>query len=497
MALKKMKESTSSIGDIQRLDLDSSGCCNFPCNTNTTVSPEQLPLCSTALKIAMLPDIVLGKIISFLHWKEREWFTAAIPRVQHIMNSPLAWERFENDRCYAVEKLHIYFPVLVEQELNIIRKYGKYFQSCTIWIHKIFETGDETDRDCHLLEAVSQNCHNLKALCLMHPPDISVSKLKSSLKNYLQPLQCLTTTCGCNLKLSLNRMFYSSIDTLRSGILSFLIYLCENKLLEHIVCLDFSHGLVLDCSSNQSVDELLQCVNLQTLKCPIQSLNTAILINLTKKKLINLYLVNDDHTQESGFMEKHSLDWKAVQKALPEIKLAIFKVHYIFKNRAMCHEDMNPNPFLQSLIFDNLSSSISAKLLNCIADFYGATLQNLAFCSNYWEFLMHFTDLGKINESFRYLGCNCIQLESFLSCLSLPSSALVHLVKNSRKLTTVRVYKENIRLSTADMPEWLFIFKMGAELNNQNWDMIKKGENIFKIPNVDCRLLFANCFNEF
>ncbi|CAL1536607.1 unnamed protein product [Lymnaea stagnalis] len=276
-----------------------------------------------------------------------------------------------------------------------------------------------------------------------------------------------------------------------------MLYLHENELSKFLVCLDFSHGLVLDCSSHQSVMDLLKCTNLHTLKCPIQSVDTSIILSLSKKKLMNLYLVNDDYTQNSGFYEKLFLDWQKIRKDLPESKKEIFNVHYIFKNRAMCHEDLHPNPFLKSLIFDNLSSNISAKLLHNIADLYGATLQNLAFCSHYWEFLMHFSDLGKINESFKYLGKNCVQLKSFLSCLSLPSSALVTLVKTSRKMSTVQVFKENISLAPSDKPEGVFKHKMAQELGIPHWDMIKKGANIFKIPNADCRLLFANCFNEF
>ncbi|XP_013075048.2 uncharacterized protein LOC106061445 [Biomphalaria glabrata] len=446
-----------------------------------------------------MPDVVIGKIMSYLHWLEREWLVLAIPSMARIINSPLAWENFENDRTYPIDVLHMYYSVIVTRELIVIQRYGRYFQSCSIWLHSLVGAEECGDSDCLLLKAITENCTNLKLLSIMHPPDVTLTDFKSISSYYMKHIKSLAAKRGESFRLCLSRLFYSSVNTIATGIVSYLLYLQENDLLRHISCLDFSHGLVFDAQCASYMFGLVNCENISILKCPIHSVNTTIVLSMAKKKLKQLYLVNDDHTQEAGFLEKMYLDWEKISKELArkKKKKRFLMVHYIFRNRAMSHEDLHPNPLLHSLIFDNLSSNISAKLLRRIADQYGSTLRILAFCSNYWEFLMHFADLGEINESFKYLGRNCVQLTAFLSCLSLPSSALVCLVMSSRSVSTVRVFKENVRLATADKPEGVFLLKMARALGLRKWDMVKKGANIFKIPNVDCRLLFATCFNEF
>ncbi|CAG5128490.1 unnamed protein product [Candidula unifasciata] len=449
--------------------------------------------------IENLPDVVLGKIISYLHWKEKEWLLLAIPSLERLMNSPLAWENFENDRSYATEKLYMYicFPFLMEHELSVIKKYGRFFQTCTLWIHKVTTFDKERGNDFRLLGAVSKHCHGLKALSIMHTSDISVPMLKTCAQSYIWSLQELVLKRGSGFRLSLKSLFYASIESVETGIFSYLTYIQEKGLLCHLSCLDFSHGLIIDFGSNKIAPFLVQCVNLRILKCPIQTVNSNLIICLVKKNLSELYVVNDDHTQQTCFSEKIMMDWNKVNCELSMVMKYKFNVHYIFKNRTVCNEDMIPNPFLKSLIFDNLSSNISASLLHHIANLYGQTILNLAFCSNYWEFLMHFADLGRINESFKYLGRKCLYLKSFLSCLSLPSSALFCLVVHSRHLSTVRVYKENVRLSVSDKPEGFFLQKMAEALGTPSWDMVKKGDNIFIVPSVNCKLLFASCFSEF
>lgn len=457
------------------------------------------PDTSASLCIELLPVVVLGKIISYLHWKEKEWLLMAVPSMERVINSPLAWESFENDRSYAVEKLYMYicFPVLMEHELNVIKKYGRFFQSCTIWIHKVTTLDKGNGNDFRLIKAVSQHCQHLKTLRIMHTSDISVSLLKTCAHTYIMPLQKLSLNRGTGFRISLNRLFYSSVESFQSGIASYLTYLNEKRLLIGLSCLDFSHGLILDLGSNQKISLLHECVNLHTLKCPVQSLTSTVVMHLVNRKLKDLYVVNDDHTQQTAFFEKLFIDWNKMYSDLPHGRKQRFNVHYIFKNRTVSNDDIIPNPFLRSLVFDNLSSNISSSLLLHIANVYGETMLNLAFCSNYWEFLMHFADLGKINDSFRYLAYKCVQLRSFLSCLSLPSSALVSLAKHSRSVSTIRVYKENVRLASTDKPEGIFLNKMSEALGSPNWDMIKKGNNIFIIPSVDCKMLFASCFSEF
>ncbi|KAH9508249.1 hypothetical protein Btru_050601 [Bulinus truncatus] len=422
------------------------------------------------IRFEQMPDVVIGKIMSYLHWLEREWLLLAAPSTERIMNSPLAWETFENDRNYPIEILHVYNAAIATRELTVVERYGRYFQTCSLRIHKMSRDEENGDSDCQLLKAVTDNCPNLKLLCLIHPPDVTISELKSFPDKYIRQVKSLAHRGGENFRLCLSRLFYSSVSTVSTGISRYLHYLQDNELLGHISCLDFSHGLVFDCRCETCLPDLVKCVNIRTLKCPVHSVNTLIILSLANKKLKILYLVNDDHTQEAGFFEKMYLDWGRINRELARGERGLM-VHYIFRNRAMCDEDLFPNPLLRSLVFDNLSSNISAKMLRRIADQYGATLQVLAFCSNYWEFLMHFADLGQINESFKYLGRNCVNLTSFLSCLSLPSSALVCMVQNSGRLTTVRVFKENIRLATSDKPEGVFLLRMAKALGLPRWDM--------------------------
>lgn len=454
---------------------------------------------SSRFIIEDLPDVVLSQIISYLHWKEKEWLLQAIPGLEWVMNSPLAWKNFENDRSYAVDKLYMYicFPALMEHELDVIRKYGRFFQTCTLWIHKVSTFDKERGNDFRLLESVSKHCDHLKALSIMHTSDISVPMLRTCAQSYMWSLQELVIKRGPGFRLSLKSLFYASIESVQSGIVSYLTYIQEKGLLCHLSCLDFSHGSITDFSSSQITSHLMQCLNLTILKCPVQALSSTLLIYLVSKNLSEVYVVNDDHTQETYFSERIMIDWNKINRELSMVKKRTFNVHYIFKNRTVSMEDIIPNPFLKSLIFDNLSSNISASLLHHIANLYGQTMLNLAFCSNYWEFLMHFADLGRIDESFKYLARKCVQLKSFLSCLSLPSSALVCLVTHSMHVSTVRVYKENIRLSVSDKPEGFFLQKMAEGLGAPSWDMVKKGDNIFVIPHVNCRLLFASCFSEF
>ncbi|XP_012938910.1 uncharacterized protein LOC106011988 [Aplysia californica] len=452
---------------------------------------------TTRMSLEHLPDVVLGQILSYLHWKEKEWLLDVFPDVERVMRSPLAWPHFENDRAYAVEKLcmYIYFPMMVASELQVIRTYGRYFRSCTIWLHKLSSSDDKKEDDFSLLTAVGQHCTQLRAIHVIHPSDVSVSQLCDANDRYLRQIKTAALRKHGSFTLSLSRLFYTSIDTVESGILNYMSYLGEHCLVHTLVSLDFSHGLVFE-GKVKVVHELRQCTNLCVLKCPIQCVNTSVVKSLSGGKLQALYLVSDDHTSHTDYREKLSLDWESICRGLSVSQRASLEVHYIFRNRTLSHEDMAHNPFVQSLVFDNLSSSISAVFLKKIADLYGHTLQTLAFCSHYWEFLMHFTDLEQIDNSFKYMATKCLRLTAFLSCLCLPSSALVNLAENSPALSTLRVFQENVRLATSDKPDRKFRHRMGRALGLSSWSMLRKGDNIYRVPRVDCRLLFANCFNE-
>lgn len=449
-----------------------------------------------------LPDVVLGKIMSFLHWKEKQLLAIAFDRIGALIESPTAWEYFENNRNYAFHHLFKFmqFSHLLEQEIEVICLYGKYFQRCKLWLYSMdlpqLDSTALCDMGLAILNAVSVHCKHLKWLCIVHPADMTFDHLHNC-NDYIKSLENIVFGSKRKCSLSLRNLFYSSMDLSMSVIDSYLYFLGGVRLLQNITCLDISHGLISNGTCKPK-PIFKQCPNVSLLKCPLHSVNTNIVLDLCKQKLLRLYLVSDEHTKDQGFSEDSLLDWAKINTEMDLNRRNRFEVHYIFENRILESIDFVPNPFTKSLVLNNLTCSISACMLHFMADTYGSTIENLAFCSNYWEFLMYFTDLHDIGDSFAYVGRKCRVLRSFISCLKLPSSAILNLVRSSRTLMHVRVYKEKVNLSTEDKPVEKFQEKISHNLSEKTsiWRMVNQGENIFDIPTTNA-ILFDTCFREF
>jgi len=451
--------------------------------------------------IEYLPDIVLGEIMSYLHWKEKEWLLAAFPSIKHKVDNSLAWTHFDNDRLYAVNKLmmFIYLSNMVEHEIDVIETYGRWFKSCTIYLSNIARsTYDEMGRnDIKLLSAISKHCKNLRSLHIKHGYGIDSSHVNC--EDYLDPIQVILDRRQGDVSLYLSRLFYKSTETVESGIQAFLVSLQHRNMLTSIVSLDCSHGLLFNGDSHV-LGELTLCDKLKVLKCPLGCLDTNVVKTLYLNRLESMYLVNDEHTYEMEIYENQSIDWNSIYTSVTAkgLKPYSLKVHYIFRNRVVDIESnhLAPNPFVASLVFDNLTTSISSSFLRSISDLYGNTVENIALCSNFWEFLMQLSDLHNIDETFTYLASKCIRLKSFLSCLHMPSSALQALAETSRTLKTLRVFKEKTQLSHKHISEATFMELISNAIGSPLWSMLSRGSHIFEIPEIDNNLLFGTCVNE-
>lgn len=453
--------------------------------------------------------------MSFLHWKEKRLLALAFERISSLLDTPIAWQHFENDRNYAFHNLYKVMDCssLLDQEMETISLYGKYFQWCKIRMYTIdFLPSELFGEDCpafvdklaskyhkagNILEAVRDHCRNLRKLTILHPPDVTFGHLQQC-KSYIESLQVIASGRNETCCLYLYNLFYSSMDLTNDIIHSYLIMLAKTNILKNIKTIDFSHGLVLDRSCGP-VPKLKLLSNVTTLKCPIHNLSTDVIMVLCSQKLQHLYLVNDAHTEDMSFSETSTIDWTEISKSINENKRNRFRVHYIYQDRSVVVRDLVPNIFTESVIFNNLTSGISKNILLSIADTYCRSITNLGFCSNYWEFLMHFTNLTDIDDNFAYIGRKCTFLKSFISCIMIPSSAILSLVMNSQSLKYLHFYKDNFKLCDSDKPLSKFQERL-TQLVGIGFKMSERGlstyNHIFDIPSSN-PLLYDTCNKEF
>ncbi|KAL8584513.1 hypothetical protein ACOMHN_016834 [Nucella lapillus] len=433
-----------------------------------------------------LPDLVICNIFRYLYWKEKIYAAEVFPHWERVLNSCLGWERFENDRGYAHGWDCLTSKHYVLEEVSCITQYGRYFSHCHVWIHNFLPMESPVDTDFSLLKYIELYCPRLKSLSIYHPPNLSSSALTLSYVQYVLPLQNIVTSEN-RVHLHLHRLLYTSVES-STGVVDLLHFYQTHNLLRKICSLDFSHGLIL-ASSVQPLNILMICSCLRFLKCPIQNLTTTIIQQLLNRNLEELYLVNDEHTLNLNFVEKSSIKWTLL-RLRSQCQL---KVHYIFKNRAVCPIHICPNPYAQSLVLDSLCSSVSRALLRSIADTYKQSLQCLAFILSVWEPLVPFSDLEDLASNFQYLAERLVKLHSIILNLIIPSDAVVAMALHSPSLTNFLIYEHKIffdgKVAMGDN-QMSDLKREVSQALGQPWAPVAAEDSIYRLACYKQNLLF-------
>ena len=392
----------------------------------------------TASLIEILPNIELGYIFDYLHWRDKLSLLKAVPSVFRVINSPLGWRLFQaGERRSAADQ---------QEELACVLEYGHFFQHCTLWLGRPCRNSWEctclfssTNLDCvfPVLSALVDNCAMLKSLRLYHPSHVTPNSIDTEIfKQYQNAIERLLVYAmhKNHFSLELCGLQYSH-DHIRPISLRFLDYHISNpQVMQLVRVLDITR--IKDSrlqSSTSSLTCLKSMVSLSTLKVPVQCITMATVQSLVQNQLVDLYLLNDDSTSDHEFVEKEHLHWERL--LLPAN--TSFSVHYIFKQRSFSPNDFAVNPYVKSVCLDSMCKPLTEDFLMAIADRYSFSLQLFGIMHSSWKPELRLSDLSQF-------AVKCGRLTHFLSTVSLPGSLLVSMAENAPRLKHVLVASKHI-----------------------------------------------------
>lgn len=394
---------------------------------NTTMDSYGKPM--KASPLIHLPSIAIGNILSLLSWREKLSAVAAIKEWRDELQSPQAWDCFENchDEVFLCVNSHMYS--VSKEEIECIKKYGKYFQNCKLNYFCIYKFDCSID----LLKTIAFNCPNLKSVTLEHPDGFRFSQLQD-LVSYTACLQLMCLNCVRSI-----RLFNLDYLPLNEGngveeIFSFLSFY-HDEVLEKIDMLEFSHTR----DFGRPLQSITSLCNLTHLKAPIQTLNTSMIKYLSKLNLKKLFLVSDGSTMNEGFQEQKEIVWDDIAKVNHHLI-----VHYIFQERTIYSKDLVPNPLVRCLVFDSLCNSLSRDVLQTISALYGNSLETFAHLATKWIHLLAYEDMESLPCDFYHFATQCIHLKTFAIKVAVPCEAVWCLAVQGRLLKKLFVSREQL-----------------------------------------------------
>lgn len=403
-------------------DLEGKDHCDWP-----TELPEGFRDNELVRSMADLPSVAVGKILSYLSWKDKLSAGAAISSWSDHLHSADAWLWFRMDDLCATTALPIeQINKIIEMTRWCIRHHGKFFQNCIIWLccRGLNETSFA------LVDDVGRHCVNIKTLRIYHTSHTQFNSQKE-LEKYIYCLNQVTTNC-----LSLRYFALCSLDYLPLNRVDGMMYFVQS-----LVCtftawaineLEFFHPQVPICP----VLQLASFINLRKLKCPIQTLNTEIILTLKNLRLLFLVVMlnSGEASLTRTYDEFHELRWTVIAAASPSLE-----VHYMFRTARLDKSLIVPNPLVHTLILgvecQNIADSVD--LIKTVTESYGRSLR----C-----FVQLCPCLGehrKLPTLYAMLVNGCPRLQTFLVSSTIPAAA-ISLVAANRKLCSLWIEERNI-----------------------------------------------------
>ena len=355
-----------------------------------------------------LPDVVVGYILSLLPWPDRLLVSKLILKWNVCLQSTGAWQFFTTNYEEAETRLRL--QELHQETVECVKKYGKYFQSCTIKFCHL----DFASMGLDLLNVVSQNCINIKWLRLYHPDGCFapgeyyvLHQYISLLRNYIDNSPTQKVMCLCSLD-------YVPVDK-QKGFEEILNTMVMQEVNTKVRELEFT------CLFSQPSFSLCNFMNLRRLKCPAQMLRTEIVITLARKNLRDLHIQSDGSTLDLDFREAEWLDWHQVASVASHLR-----VSYIFTETTVRETDLVPNPLVKTIVINSLCNSITYSFLKTIADLYGKTLQTFAHLALSWG-LSPFENNYSVSETLAEFVADCEKLEKFVCGVEVDGFAPVRI----------------------------------------------------------------------
>ncbi|XP_064636924.1 uncharacterized protein LOC135493489 [Lineus longissimus] len=413
-------------------------------------------LTEQSINLVNLPSVIITRILSFLPWKDKLEVVKYLPGWEDELTSPDAWSFFENTYTTIADRGQIF---LWHQELCLcIQTYGKYFQHCKI----VLNYYDLYDNGLHLLEAVSDQCCNLKTLALHHPICFGFN-LVEVLHQYVDILTKIVDQSRCLRSISLFGLDYLALDRF-VGMNELFVSLSKDQhcpVAQRVKVLEFSHAY----DFSEPIHTLTYFDNLHFLKTEMQSLNTGIIDKLCSKKLRNLYLVNNGATLNEEFHEHSSIHWEELASKYPGLN-----VHYIFQGRTLHSCDLVTNSLVKSVVLDSMCNRVTHDLFEAIARHYGTRLELFAHLATEWSFMPYDDNLDQ-SVTFMHLLSHCPLLVKFLSQVAVSSSALLEMAE-SKQLSEIAVVENELLfdIDYAEDPEMYFRIRMD-KLMGERWKL--------------------------
>ncbi|KAK7493146.1 hypothetical protein BaRGS_00015667 [Batillaria attramentaria] len=383
------------------------------------------------LTLWTLPEIELGCILDFLHWRDKISLQAACPEMSRVLMTPLGWRTFKAGEISSVQSQR--------DEVACVQKYGHLFQHCTLWLGRpcrntwectcVFDVN--AGSMFPVLSALVDKCKVLKSLRLYHPSHVTPESNDTDVfKQYQHAIEKLLLHALHRTRFSLELcgLQYSN-DHIRPISLRFFDYYVSNPQVSQLVTvLDVSRSADNRLHPPAPLNCLPAMTSLVTLKVPVHCVTMGILQSLVQNCLCDLYLLSDDSTVDLGYDEQQHLHWLTL--LVPRGRK--FHVHYIFKQRTLTPADLVPNPYVRSVCIDSPCRLLTEDLLVAIADRYGNSLQLLALSHSAWKPDIMLLDLSNF-------AAKCPRLTHFVSTLLHPTNMLVSLVENAPRLKDVLV----------------------------------------------------------
>lgn len=373
-----------------------------------------------ARQISVLPSVVVGKILSYLSWKDKLSTAAAIPLWNDHLRTPDAWLWFCMDDVYASSDHQIdQLSKVNEMTRWCIRHYGHFFQNCIVVLCCTDESAFQ------LLDDVKTYCKNIKTLRIYHATRTRFSN-QEQLDKYVSALKQVVTECRVLRYFTLCNLDYVPFNWLE-GLTELLRSLAVEPLVKAIKELELYHvnNTVLP------VVHLASFVNLRKLMCPIQVLNTEIVVGL--KNLRQLFLVNSSDASVNSLGEVHRLNWRVIETVHPTLE-----VHYLywtFLQKSL----IVPNPLARSVIIGERCEYPTCihEAIDAIVESYGKTLKCFIQQSTF------FISMNELPSLYATLVKGCPLLHTFLVSVPVPAAA-VSLVAANRRLRNLWVQDEKI-----------------------------------------------------
>lgn len=375
----------------------------------------------SARQMSIMPSVVVGKILSYLSWKDKLSAAAAIPLWNDHLRTPDAWQWFCMDDVHASSDHQIdQLSKVNEMTRWCIRHYGHFFQNCIVVLCCTDESAFQ------LLDDVKTYCTNVKTLRIYHATRTRFSN-QEQLDKYVSALKQVIAECRALRYFTLCNLDYVPFNW-SDGLTELLRSLAVDPLVKAIKELELYHvnNTVLP------VIHLASFVNLRKLMCPIQVLNTEIVAGL--KNLRQLFLVVSSDASVISFGEvHHRLNWQVIVTVHPTLE-----VHYLYST--FLHKSLIvPNPLAHSVVIgERCEYPICIhEVVDAIVESYGKTLRCFVQQST---FLISKNELPSL---YATLVKGCPLLHTFLVSVPIPAAA-VSLVAANRRLRNLWVQDEKI-----------------------------------------------------